>query len=358
MRSVVVKCYLINRNVNIIEGRFKLFFKKLKRIPAMFLVCALLFTTVFSYSMIANASSSFTPRLDAPSYSNDYYYSNKNIYYQYGYGMPNCTAYAYGRAYEILGRDPGLCHYDAYEWYDYNDGYSRGQTPKVGAVACWEYYRNGETGGHVAVVEKVENGTVTFSNSAWGWENFYLTYADVNDPAMGESGWNFQGFIYLGDFGKNNNNNDDNGNDTITYKTGVYEVEVSDYLNMRESATTSSKTVYQIKNGTELYVTDVKQSGGYTWGYTTYKNVKGWVALDYCKYLRDKPLDNGNNYEHGDINMNGAVDILDITELQMYVSKNADFTDTQLKLADVDGNGKIDISDVTELQRIISLNKA
>lgn len=175
---------------------------------------------------------------------------------------------------------------------------------------------------------------------------------------MGESGWNFQGFIYLGDFGKNNNNNDDNGNDTITYKTGVYEVEVSDYLNMRESATTSSKTVYQIKNGTELYVTDVKQSGGYTWGYTTYKNVKGWVALDYCKYLRDKPLDNGNNYEHGDVNMNGAVDILDITELQMYVSKNADFTDTQLKLADVDGNGKIDISDVTELQRIISLNKA
>lgn len=131
-----------------------MFFKKLKRIPAMFLVCALLFTTVFSYSMIANASSSFTPRLDAPSYSNDYYYSNKNIYYQYGYGMPNCTAYAYGRAYEILGRDPGLCHYDAYEWYDYNDGYSRGQTPKVGAVACWEYYRNGETGGHVAVVER------------------------------------------------------------------------------------------------------------------------------------------------------------------------------------------------------------
>ena len=335
-----------------------MFFKKLKRIPAMFLVCALLFTTVFSYSMIANASSSFTPRLDAPSYSNDYYYSNKNIYYQYGYGMPNCTAYAYGRAYEILGRDPGLCHYDAYEWYDYNDGYSRGQTPKVGAVACWKYYRNGETGGHVAVVEKVENGTVTFSNSAWGWENFYLTYADVNDPAMGESGWNFQGFIYLGDFDKNNNNKDDNGNDTITYKTGVYEVEVSDYLNMRESATTSSKTVYQINNGTELYVTDVKQSGGYTWGYTTYKNVKGWVALDYCKYLRDKPLDNGNNYEHGDVNMNGAVDILDITELQMYVSKNADFTDTQLKLADVDGNGKIDISDVTELQRIISLNKA
>ena len=182
-----------------------MFFKKLKRIPAMFLVCALLFTTVFSFSMIANASSSFTPRLEAPSYSNEYYYSNKNIFYKFGYGMPNCTAYAFGRAYEILGKEPNLCHFDACDWYDYNDGYSRGQTPKVGAVACWKYYRQGEWRGHVAVVEKVENGTVTMSNSAWGWENFYLTHADVNDPKMGESGWDFQGFIYLGDFGDSSN---------------------------------------------------------------------------------------------------------------------------------------------------------
>ena len=127
---------------------------------------------------------------------------------------------------------------------------------------------------------------------------------------------------------------------------------------MRSGAGTSYTSVASIPNNVTLNVTKVSTAGGYTWGYTTYKNVKGWVALDYCKYLRDKPLDNGNNYEHGDVNMNGTVDILDITELQMYVSKNADFTDTQLKLADVDGNGKIDIGDVTELQRIISLNKA
>lgn len=335
-----------------------MFYKKLKRIPAMFLVCALLFTTVFSYSMIANASSSFTSRLDAPSYSNDYYYSNKNIYYQYGYGMPNCTAYAYGRAYEILGRDPGLCHYDAYEWYDYNDGYSRGQTPKVGAIACWEYYRNGETGGHVAVVEKVENGTVTLSNSAWGWKNFYLTYADVNDPTMGESDWTFQGFIYLGDFNKGS----DSDNVVTDYKNGVYEVEVSDYLNMRETATTSSKTVSQLYNNDQVYVTDIKANGGYTWGYSeiikgTNKGKKGWVALDFCKFIQDKPTSDDIVYEIGDIDLNGEINVLDTTALQLYVSKNGDLTDAQLKLADLDGDGKIDVGDVTALQRIISKQK-
>ena len=324
-----------------------MFFKKLKRIPAMFLVCALLFTTVFSFSMIANASSSFTPRLEAPSYSNEYYYSNKNIFYKFGYGMPNCTAYAFGRAYEILGKEPNLCHFDACDWYDYNDGYSRGQTPKVGAIACWKYYRQGEWRGHVAVVEKVENGTVTMSNSAWGWQNFYLTYADVNDPAMSVSDWEFQGFIYIGDFGDSNSNG-------YTYKTGVYEVEVSDYLNMRESATTSSKTVCQLYNGTEIYVTEIKKNGGYTWGYTKYGNVSGWVALDFCKFLRDEPAGDVGEYEIGDIDMNGEITVLDVTHLQIYVSRNCDFSAEQLRLADVDGNGKIDVVDVTELQRIVS----
>lgn len=339
-----------------------MFLKKIKKIPAMFLVCALLFTTIFSCSMIANASSDFTPRLDAPSYDNEYYYSNKNIYYQYGYGMPNCTAYAFGRAYEILGKDPGLCRYDAYEWYDYNDGYERGQTPKVGAIACWKYYRYGEEGGHVAVVEKIENGIVTFSNSAWGWENFYLTHADVNDPTMGESDWTFQGFIYLGNFSQNSKDDNNNNDDVITkYKTGVYEVNVSDYLNMRKNATTSSASVGRLYSGDQVYVSEIKQNGGYTWGYTEVdNNTKGWVALDYCTFIKDKPDNDDNNndieYQLGDINLDGTLNVLDITALQMYVSKNGDLTEDQLKIADIDGDGKIDVGDVTALQRLVSLS--
>ena len=50
--------------------------------------------------------------------------------------------------------------------------------------------------GHVAVVEKVENGQITFSNSAWSGKNFYLSYASTSDKnAGGNNWWNFQGYI-------------------------------------------------------------------------------------------------------------------------------------------------------------------
>ena len=49
----------------------------------------------------------YIPRLEAPERSNPYFHE-LNLYYRFGLGMPNCTAYAYGRAYEILGRDPEL----------------------------------------------------------------------------------------------------------------------------------------------------------------------------------------------------------------------------------------------------------
>lgn len=115
--------------------------------------------------------------------------------------MPNCTAYAYGRAYEILGSEPKLSWNNAEQWYGYNKAngyYKYGKTPKVSAIACWSY--NGG-GGHVAVVEKVENGQITFSNSAWSGKNFYLSYASTSDKNAGGNGWwNFQGYIYLGDF--------------------------------------------------------------------------------------------------------------------------------------------------------------
>lgn len=96
---------------------------------------------------------------------------------------------------------------------------------------------------------------------------------------MGESDWTFQGFIYLGDFNKGS----DSDNVVTDYKNGVYEVEVSDYLNMRETATTSSKTVSQLYNNDQVYVTDIKANGGYTWGYSeiikgTNKGKKvGWL---------------------------------------------------------------------------------
>lgn len=141
----------------------------------------------------------YNARLTAPSTSNKYYYAS-NPFYQSGYGMPNCTCYAWGRFYEVLGIRPDLSLGDAENWYTYNDGYERGQVPKLGAVICWSRGNVGDDSdgaGHVAIVEQIlDNGNIVTSNSAWNSTNFYL---QTLTPASGYS-WNenykFQGFIY------------------------------------------------------------------------------------------------------------------------------------------------------------------
>ena len=94
----------------------------------------------------------YKARLNAPSTSNNYYYNN-NVFYTSGYGMPNCTCYAWGRFYEILGKKPKLSTRNAENWYgNKEDGYKRGSTPKLGAVICWRAGKVGygaDGAGHV-----------------------------------------------------------------------------------------------------------------------------------------------------------------------------------------------------------------
>ena len=167
----------------------------------------LLFATAFSLNIFASALT-FTARLTAPDYDNKYYYSDMNVFTKYGYGMPNCTAYAWGRVYEITGTRPALPTSSAECWYGDNmssGAYDYGQTPRLGAIACWSY---GGSGGHVAVVESINTSTgeMILSNSAWSARYnssippFYLTYANVNDSNPGGSSWwIFQGYIYAVD---------------------------------------------------------------------------------------------------------------------------------------------------------------
>lgn len=144
--------------------------------------------------------SSFTPRLTAPTTDNAYYYAN-NPFYQSGYGLPNCTCYAYGRFWEIMGSKPALSLGDAENWYGLNDGYSRGKTPKLGAVICW---RRGVAGddsdgaGHVAIVEAInDDGSILTSESGWGASSTFWTTTRADDGNWGaSSAYTFQGFIY------------------------------------------------------------------------------------------------------------------------------------------------------------------
>ncbi len=365
----------------------------LKKLPAIFITTAILFTTIFSMSIYANATSNFSARLSAPSYSNKYYYSDINLFYKYGYGMPNCTAYAYGRAYEILGSEPNLCRYSAEEWYDYNKSngyYSYGKTPKLGAIACWSYDGGG---GHVAVVEKIEDSIITLSNSAYNGTEFYLTTAETTDSNVGGSSWwNFQGYIYI-----INNTSDTTASSSLgTYKTNV----PNSSLNMRSGAGTSYSVVASISNGVSLDVTQIKSSGGYTWGYTTYNGTKGWIALEYCTFVEapttqsttkatthpttvqpttlqpttaqpttvqpttsqpatavTEPSESDTEgLGVADIDADGMITILDATLIREYIADLVELTEGQIKNSDVDFDGKVDIVDATIIQSYLLVN--
>lgn len=151
-------------------------------------------------------AASFTPRTTAPDSSNAYYYSS-NPFYQSGYGMPNCTCYAYGRAYELLGSKPRLSTGNAgyWWWYNKNNGiYSYGSTPRLGAIACWDKYDQNQ--GHVAVVEAINGNSVTISES-----HYKSTFFDTRTITANSSNYltsmRFLGYIYIGDFDSDYGNN-------------------------------------------------------------------------------------------------------------------------------------------------------
>ncbi len=149
---------------------------------------------------------SFVPRLSSPSSSDKNYIHTTGGGYNYcimieGYSvLPNCVGYAWGRWREILNKFTTLSRGNAEIWWgNTGDGYSRGSTPKIGAVICW---RKGVAGvssdgaGHVGIVERInDDGTITVSNSAYKSTKFYLT--TLRYPYNVGTNYFFQGFIYL-----------------------------------------------------------------------------------------------------------------------------------------------------------------
>ncbi len=178
----------------------KVFLKKRMFLTVeMMIICSIL---IFCDTKTVFAGSSYVPRTTAPASNNSYYYGSKNIFYTSGYGMPNCTAYAYGRAYELLGSKPSLCTGNAGQWYSYNakhNFYKYGSTPKLGAIACWDNYDSNQ--GHVAVVEKVNSdGTILISESHWRGTVFDTRTIKSNSSNYLTSK-RFLGYIYIGNWG-------------------------------------------------------------------------------------------------------------------------------------------------------------
>ena len=82
--------------------------------------------------------------------------------------LPNCTGYAWGRMYELIGSKPLLPKTDAKTWYPAFEGYARGRAPALGAVACWA----GTKYGHVAIVESIGPDYIMCSQSNYGGARF------------------------------------------------------------------------------------------------------------------------------------------------------------------------------------------
>lgn len=147
----------------------------------------------------------FSRRTTAPSRTNKYYIKRNSTYNGYnrcilinsstGSVLPNCVGYAWGRFCEEQNiHDCNLSRGDAQNWYGKNDGYQRGNTPRLGAVICW---RNPKTGGHVAIVEKIyDSNRILTSNSAYGGSRFYMKELTRSSNYYMGSAYTFQGFIY------------------------------------------------------------------------------------------------------------------------------------------------------------------
>lgn len=132
-------------------------------IPMCRKLSAVVLVVIMAVTMLPMpASAAFTPRSTDPKkdstvYEKHYKCATSGNPYTYG-DESQCTWYAWGRYKELCGEK--LPYWDSGQyWYGKakSAGYSVGDTPKLGAIACWDNWN------HVAVVEKIETGRVYVS---------------------------------------------------------------------------------------------------------------------------------------------------------------------------------------------------
>ena len=167
----------------------------------------------------------YVPRTARPGADNKYYYnSTYNIYYKYNslaptgkpyygnvYVLGNCTWYACGRAMEIVANAGGnvakvqsIFGGDPVGIYNSNAAkgvFEYGTTPKIGALAIFNYGASGDA--HIAVVENIINGVPYVSESGYTESatqpnteksNVVFQYQSIYNWAGGRS---LRGYIYL-----------------------------------------------------------------------------------------------------------------------------------------------------------------
>ena len=172
---------------------------------------------------------------------------------------------------------------------------------------------------------------------------------------------------------------------------------------MRSGAGLGYSVVQPVYGGTKINVTETKFADGYNWGKTTVNGKSGWLALDYCTYVEDKPVatepttaaptteepttvaptteepttavptteepttaepttDELSDTDvpfvegigTGDIDGDGRISILDATIIQRYLAGICKLNEKQIGWCDFDFSGRVSIDDVTCMQRYLS----
>lgn len=182
-------------------------------------------STYLNYGGTVTKPASFTARTSRPAAGNAYYYNGtKNIYYKYNslaptgkvyygkmYVTGNCTWYACGRAMEIVAQAGGsvskvqaIFGGDPVGIYNTNVNLGKfkyGTTPKIGALAIFNYGASGDA--HIAVVENIINGVPYVSESGYSVSetapnaaksNIIFKYQSIYNWAGGRR---LVGYIYL-----------------------------------------------------------------------------------------------------------------------------------------------------------------
>ena len=124
--------------------------------------------------------------------------------------LANCVGYASGRFAEIYneikkttGMKYAALNCNAENWIERAKslGLQVGQTPKPGAIMCWQKgatLHSDDGAGHVCIVEKVySDNSVYTSESGYGSSAFWNATRNNNNGRWGAgSGYTFRGFIY------------------------------------------------------------------------------------------------------------------------------------------------------------------
>ncbi|WP_044974565.1 CHAP domain-containing protein [Ruminococcus sp. HUN007] len=175
-----------------------------RSVLSSFLSAAIIFTS--AAPAVSAYENQFDIRTEAPENNEEapeyrYYYSTENPYNTFHCEMPNCTAYAWGRIFEILGEAPLLSRNNAGRWYGENrnsHAYSYGCEARDGSVKCFDRYDNYT--GHVSVTESVseDGNTVLISESQYGGALF-TSYEEMSDATWENRGYRLLGYIYPDD---------------------------------------------------------------------------------------------------------------------------------------------------------------